>query len=60
MPRRNNRLPLQVEVERRLAHEAYVIALVEGRRERSVTFRPGRGKGSYTRRTKHRPDYLNA
>jgi hypothetical protein len=63
MPRRHNRISdteFQRRVERRLEHEAYVHDLAEGRRQRAVTFTPSKGKGSYTRRTKHRPDFINA
>lgn len=39
---------------RRLSHEERVNDLREGRRNRATTFRVKKGKGSYTRKTKHK------
>jgi hypothetical protein len=63
MPRHNRRITdteLQRQVERRIQHIEYADRLADGWVPRSQTFKPSRGKGSYTRRTKHRPDYIAA
>lgn len=46
----------QAAEARRSTHEDYVFAMSEGRRQRAITFRPKKGKGSYTRKRKHADD----
>lgn len=52
MPRKNNR-DVQFQVTARLNHEAYVESLRDGRKQRSSTFAPGKGKGAYVRKAKY-------
>lgn len=41
-------------IARRVLHEQYARDMAEGRRQRATTFRPKKGRGSYTRRRKHK------
>jgi len=52
MPRRNKR-SLQREVLARMAHDEHVSRLRDGVRQRSQSFRPGKGKGAYSRKGKY-------
>jgi stalled ribosome alternative rescue factor ArfA len=52
MPRKNKRTEMRI-VSDRMMHENYVSDLAEGRKQRSNTFTPGRGKGSYKRKDKY-------
>lgn len=42
-----------LKAARNKAREDYVDSLRDGRRQRSNTFRPKKGKGSYQRKSKH-------
>lgn len=42
------------EVRARTNRDNYVDNLRDGRKQRAVTFKPGKGKGSYKRKTKHK------
>lgn len=40
-------------LRRQAAHAGYVEMLRDGRKNRATTFKPAKGKGSYTRKAKH-------
>ena len=39
---------------RKKAREDYLSALRDGRKQRANTFKPSKGKGSYSRKSKHK------